>query len=108
MSGYILRGGQENITLPAAAVESLLRRGEGDAALLYLALQRFGRGVTPEELERKLTLLNDALEKTMRTEDVSCIREVLHRVVPTFHEPEEVNAAQGETVEIPAQETVPT
>ena len=41
MSGYILRGGQENITLPAAAVESLLRRGEGDAALLYLALQRF-------------------------------------------------------------------
>ena len=51
--------------------------------------------VTPEELERKLTLLNDALEKTMRTEDVSCIREVLHRVVPTFHEPEEVNAAQG-------------
>ena len=62
--------------------------------------------VTPEELERKLTLLNDALEKTMRTEDVSCIREVLHRVVPTFHEPEEVNAAQGETVEIPEQEPV--
>ena len=52
MSGYILRGRQENITLPAAAVESLLRRGEGDAALLYLALQRFGRGVTPEELEK--------------------------------------------------------
>lgn len=60
--------------------------------------------VTPEELERKLTLLNDALEKTMRTEDVSCIREVLHRVVPTFHEPEEVNAVQGDTVEIPQQE----
>ena len=60
--------------------------------------------VTPEELERKLTLLNDALEKTMRTEDVSCIREVLHRVVPTFHEPEEVNRTQGETVEIPEQE----
>ena len=59
--------------------------------------------VTPEELERKLTLLNDALEKTMRTEDVSCIREVLHRVVPTFHEPEEVNRKQGDTVEIPKQ-----
>ena len=59
--------------------------------------------VTPEELERKLTLLNDAMEKTMRTEDVSCIREVLHRVVPTFHEPDEVNAAQGDTVEIPDQ-----
>ena len=58
--------------------------------------------VTPEELERKLTLLNDALEKTMRTEDISCIREVLHRVVPTFHEPEEVNRTQGEEVEAPA------
>lgn len=32
MSGYILRGGQENMTLPASAVESLLKRGEGDAA----------------------------------------------------------------------------
>ena len=59
--------------------------------------------ITPEELERKLTLLNDALEKTMRTEDISCIRQVLHRVVPTFHEPEEVNACQGDTVEIPEQ-----
>ena len=39
----------------------------------------------------------------MRTEDVSCIREVLHRVVPTFHEPEEVNRTQGDTVEIPRQ-----
>ena len=58
--------------------------------------------MTPEELERKLTLLNDALEKTMRTEDISCIREVLHRVVPTFHEPEEVNRTQGEEVEAPA------
>ena len=58
--------------------------------------------VTPEELERKLTLLNDALEKTMRTEDISCIREVLHRVVPTFHEPEEVNRTQGEEVEVSA------
>ena len=58
MSGYILRGGQENMTLPASAVESLLKRGDGDAALLYLALQRFGRGVTPEELERALPTMS--------------------------------------------------
>ena len=43
MSGYILRGGQENITLPAAAAESLLKRGDGDAALLYLALLPVGQ-----------------------------------------------------------------
>ena len=63
MSGYILRGGQENMTLPASAVESLLKRGEGDAALLYLALQRFGRGVTPEELARSLKRLAQDSEK---------------------------------------------
>ena len=69
MGGYILRGGQENITLPAAAVESLLKRGEGDAALLYLALQRFGRGVTPEELERVLPMSRlrlDAAERVLQ------------------------------------------
>ena len=97
-------------------VETGLRPGEKLYEELLVAsrdLEKTGNGmivvehqppVTPEELERKLTLLNDALEKTMRTEDVSCIREVLHRVVPTFHEPEEVNAAQGDTVQIPDQE----
>ena len=97
-------------------METGLRPGEKLYEELLIAgrdLEKTGNGmifvehqppVTPEELERKLTLLNDALEKTMRTEDVSCIREVLHRVVPTFHEPEEVNAAQGDTVRIPEQE----
>ncbi len=97
-------------------VETGLRPGEKLYEELLIAsrdLEKTGNGmifvehqppVTPEELERKLTLLNDALEKTMRTEDVSCIRQVLHRVVPTFHEPEEVNAAQGDTVQIPEQE----
>ena len=54
MAGYILRGGQQNISLPAEALDKLLQSGQGDAALLYLALQRFGRGVTPEELEKAL------------------------------------------------------
>ena len=54
MAGYILRGGQQNISLPAEALDKLLQSGQGDAALLYLALQRFGRGVTPEELEKAI------------------------------------------------------
>ena len=58
--------------------------------------------LTPEELEQKLTVLREALD----TEDSSAIRNALHRVVPTFREPEEVNAAQGKTVELPAQEPV--
>ena len=96
-------------------VETGLRPGEKLYEELLVAsrdLEKTGNGmifvehqppITPEELERKLTLLRDALDKTMRTEDTSCIREVLHRVVPTFHEPEEVNACQGDTVEIPEQ-----
>ena len=59
--------------------------------------------VTPAELEDKLALLQDALAKNDEIEDPAVIREVLHRVVPAFHEPEEVNACQGQTVEIPEQ-----
>ena len=56
MDGYILRNRQEQLTLPADAADKLLQSGQGDAALLYLALRRFGRGVTPEELEKVLPI----------------------------------------------------
>lgn len=54
--------------------------------------------VTPAELEEKLVVLRAALE----TENADRIRAALHRVVPTFREPDEINAAQGDTVEVPA------
>ena len=69
MAGYILRGGQQNISLPAEALDKLLQSGQGDAALLYLALQRFGRGVTPEELEKALPISRlriDAAEQALQ------------------------------------------
>lgn len=56
--------------------------------------------VTPEELADKLAILTDALEKN----DPGVIRGALHRVVPTFHEPEELNRAQGKEVHIPDQQ----
>ena len=43
--------------------------------------------ITPEELDNKLTYLSAALEKN----DPTIIRSALHHVVPTFHEPEELN-----------------
>ena len=43
------------------------------------------------------TILRAALE----TEDADMLRSALHRVVPTFREPEEVNAAQGAAVTVP-------
>lgn len=73
MDGYILRNRQEQLTLPADAVDKLLQSGQGDAALLYLALRRFGRGVTPEELEKVLPISRlriDAAEKVLQDLDL--------------------------------------
>ena len=55
--------------------------------------------VTAKELAEKLEILQDALEK----DDPAVIRAALHRVVPTFHEPDEVNDCQGSTVVIPEE-----
>ena len=52
--------------------------------------------ITPAELEQKLDILRAALE----TEDADTLRSALHRVVPTFREPEEVNASQGAAVTV--------
>ena len=67
--------------------------------LLKLVLLRRALRETAEELEEKLEVLRAALE----TENADKIRAALHRVVPTFREPDEVNAAQGDTVELPAR-----
>lgn len=55
--------------------------------------------ITPEELKHKLAVLSAALDKS----DPAVIRDALHQVVPTFHEPEELNQGQGKEVHIPAQ-----
>ena len=54
MGGYILREDQPNIVLPAQQADRLIGRGDGDAALLYLCLLRADRGVTAQELQRRL------------------------------------------------------
>lgn len=55
MSGYILHEDEEkNIILTADAVERLIRAGSGDAALLYLELQRLASGVTAQQLMQRL------------------------------------------------------
>ena len=58
MANILVHTADESVTLTAQAAARLLDRGDGDAALLYLALQRFGRGVTPEELERVLPTMS--------------------------------------------------
>lgn len=53
--------------------------------------------ITPAELAEKLSVLELALSR----EDPACVRAALHAVVPTFHEPEEVNCSLGDVVEVP-------
>ncbi|WP_235370872.1 polysaccharide biosynthesis protein [Pseudoflavonifractor phocaeensis] len=54
-------------------------------------------GITPEELRDKLAVLAAALDQN----NPGIIRETLHQVVPTFHEPEDVNPERGEEVKAP-------
>ena len=54
MSGYILREEEKNVVLTAEAVERLICAGSGDAALLYLELQRLNTGVTAAQLMQRL------------------------------------------------------
>ena len=54
MGGYILRQEEESLVLPAGAVDRLVDKGNGDAALLYLTLMRLPSAVTPQELMRRL------------------------------------------------------
>lgn len=56
MAGYIFRGEEKSVVLKADHVEKLLHSGNGDAALLYLALMRTSGGISAQELAEKLHL----------------------------------------------------
>ena len=54
MAGYITRGQEKSVVLSASQVDALVRGGSGDAALLYLLLQRLDGPVTAETLAARL------------------------------------------------------
>lgn len=54
MANILVHTGDESITLPAKVVQRLLSRGDGDAALLYLALLRHHGTVQPRSLAGEL------------------------------------------------------
>ena len=66
MAGYITRGQEKSVVLSASQVDTLVRGGNGDAALLYLLLQRLEGPVTPEALAERLgwSLLRCAAAET--------------------------------------------
>ena len=58
MAGCLIETGDEGVTLSGGAVKRLLERGDGDAALLYLALLRRRGAVPPRSLAGELRWLS--------------------------------------------------
>ena len=54
MAGYIMRGEEKSVVLSAKQADVLITSHNGDAALLFLLLQRLDRGASPEELRQRL------------------------------------------------------
>lgn len=54
MAGYITRGQEKSVVLPASQVDTLVSAGNGDAALLLLLLQRLDGPVGAEALGQRL------------------------------------------------------
>ena len=54
MAGCLIETGDESVTVSGAAAKRLLERGDGDAALLYLALLRRRGAVPPRSLAGEL------------------------------------------------------
>ena len=69
MAGCLLTTGAESVTLPLSVVTALEQRGDGDAALLYLALLRHNGTVPPRSLAGELRwdrTRMDRAEQTLR------------------------------------------
>lgn len=54
MAGYIMRGEEKSVVLSAKQADVLIASHNGDAALLFLLLQRLDRGASPGELQQRL------------------------------------------------------
>ena len=67
MANVLIRTAEEPVTLSARAAKRLLERGDGDAALLYLALLRHQGNVPPRALARELRWERERIEKAAQT-----------------------------------------
>ena len=69
MAGYIIRGEEKSVVLSAKQADMLIDTHNGEAALLFLLLQRLNRGASPEELRQRLgfsALQLAAAERTLQ------------------------------------------
>jgi len=67
MAGVLVHHAEENVTVPAQAAKRLLEKGDGDAALLYLALLRHHGNVPPRSLAGELRWERSRIEAAEAT-----------------------------------------
>ena len=63
MAGVLVTTGNESVTLPVSVVRKLEQRGDGDAALLYLALLRHRGAAAPRSLAGELRWERERIER---------------------------------------------
>ena len=90
MANILIRTGDEPVIIPAQALRRLLERGDGDAALLYLALLRHGGTLSPSALTKELRW--DAV----RTDAAETVLRELRLVAPDAGQTPEVSDAEPE------------
>jgi hypothetical protein len=67
MAEFLIHTGDESVTLSGPAVRGLLGRGDGDAALLYIALLRHNGTVMPRSLASELRWERPRIEAAEHT-----------------------------------------
>ena len=67
MASVLIHTAEENVTLSAQAAKKLLERGDGDAALLYIALLRHHGNVPPRSLAGELRWERGRIESAEET-----------------------------------------
>ena len=90
MNEYILRGERDSVVLSAEAIRRLLRSGNGDAALCYLAVAAKitdGVNLSPERVEKAFAALT-AMELVSKRDGTA--------TPPTVHRPVEQEAPRPE------------
>ncbi len=80
--------------------ELLVKTEELDKTANQLIFIERDKPLTPEHIEQKLRLLQQACD----SDSDDAVREALHQVVPTYKTPEEVNAAAEQSAEMNAAE----
>ena len=78
MAGYILGGEEKNIVLRCAEVDAVIGGKNGDAALLYLALQRSSGGQDAAALAASLGMTEQTLGRRLAAADDQVLAGLYH------------------------------